>query len=135
MPRTYKNRFAQRNNPQRLGCNDLNQWCAFYQKRHRHPSIRHMFFTQQFVKMHTPYEKMHTPPIFCTPLYKSLSEGMEQGKISRRKCVFLVSMDLRDVAIFMGRCEKALFQAAFGHKTRTLMLIASVSKLAFLYVL
>jgi hypothetical protein len=43
-------------------------------------------------------------------------------------------MDLRDVAIFMGRCEEALFQAIFGHKTRTLMLIASVSKLAFLYV-
>ena len=38
-----------------------------------------------------------------------------------------------DVAIFMGRCEKALFQATFGHKTRTLILIASVSKLAFLY--
>ncbi|NCC14969.1 MAG: TIGR03905 family TSCPD domain-containing protein [Clostridia bacterium] len=33
----------------------------------------------------------------------------------------------------MGRCEKALYQAIFGHKTRTLILIATVSKLAFLY--
>lgn len=42
-------------------------------------------------------------------------------------------MDLCEVAIFMKRCEKALFQAVLGHKTRTLILIASVSKLAFLY--
>jgi hypothetical protein len=84
-------------------------------------------------KMHTPYEKMHTPPIFCTPLYKSLSEGMVQGKIPRRKCAFLVSANPCNTAAFMKKCEKALFQAIFGHKTRTLILIFTVSKLAFLY--
>ena len=47
--------------------------------------------------------------------------------------MFLVSANPCDVAIFMGKCEKALFQATFGHKIKTLMLIASVSKLAFLY--
>ena len=58
---------------------------------------------------------------------------MERGKIPRKKCAFLVSMNLCNTAAFMKKCGKSLFQAVFGHKTRTLMLIASVSKLAFLY--
>jgi len=58
---------------------------------------------------------------------------MEQGKIPRKKCAFLSSANPRDAATFIEKCEKALFQATFGHKTRTLILIASVSKLAFLY--
>ncbi len=58
---------------------------------------------------------------------------MEQGKIPRRKGAFLVSANPCEVAIFIEKCGKPCKQATCGHKTRTLILISAVSKLAFFY--
>ena len=91
------------------------------------------FCTLSFAKMHTPPKKCTPPPIFCTPLYKSLSEGIRQGKITRIKGVFFVSADPYAFAVSTEKCRKSLFQAVYGHKIKTLMLISTVSKLAFLY--